>query len=190
MATETVVAHRPLNVAVAPDSVAARELTSAALAPGFDADPTLDLRYFGGRTIPHLTFVNVYLGAWERRDCTSLDAAIAAAMDDVGLNNVLAQYFPGQTVTSRFGGSRSVPDPHDVFDERTIEALVTRLDGDGVLAGHNRSNTAMCLLLPRDAILKHGESTSEQGLGGYHGSVHVRRGGRRRETVYYCVTAY
>jgi hypothetical protein len=156
------------------------------LAPGVAADASLNLRFLGGRTIAQLTFTNVYVGGWQPDARTLLDHALAAAMADAGLNNVLAQYFPGQTVGATFAGSRTVEEQATIFDQSAIEALVTRLDGDGALAGHDPWSTAICLVLAPGAILKHGDVTSEHGLGGYHGSVHVRPG----EPVYYAATVY
>jgi hypothetical protein len=179
-------AEQPLNVVVAPQSPAEAALRSGALAPGLVGDASLNLRFLGGRTIAELTFANVYVGPWQPDARTLLDHALAAAMADAGLNNVLAQYFPGQVVGATFAGSRSVDEHHTTFDQPAIEALVTRLDADGALAGHDPWSTALCLLLPPGAILKHGDVTSEHGLGGYHGSVHVRPG----EPVYYAVTVY
>jgi hypothetical protein len=184
------VARQPLNLVLAPDSPAEAALRTTERAPGFESDPTLNLHYFGGSTIPHLTFVNVYLGHWRPQDCTTLNAAIAAAMADPGLNNVLAQYFPGVDVTTRFAGSRTVPDERSRFDQPAVEELVAKLYADGALAGYDRRSTAMCILLPPGAVLHHGSVSSEQGLGGYHGSVHAGRNGRRRETVYYGVVVY
>jgi hypothetical protein len=78
-----------------------------------------------------------------------------------------------------------------------VEAIVWEVDRAGALAGLDLGATAVCLLLPEGAVLVDGDSDdpgqhvdSTHGLGGYHGSVHVQRGGRRRETVYYAVAVY
>ncbi len=200
MATQTRhrVVERPLDVVLRPDSAAAAAYRSAVLAPGFQAEPGLDLRYLGGKTIPRLTFANIYLGGWDAGERTRIDRAVAAAMADPHLNNVLAQYFPRGTVASTFAGSRSHPGlvgPRVYRD--TVEAIVSELDRDGALAGLDLGASAVCVLLPEGAVLVDGDSgdrgeqvDSTHGLGGYHGSVHVRRGGRRRETVYYAVAVY
>jgi hypothetical protein len=73
MAIQTVI-EGPLRVVVRPGSEAAASYRSAVLAPGFEPEPGLDLRYFGGRTLPHLAYGLVYLGAWDvasRRSSTS-----------------------------------------------------------------------------------------------------------------------
>lgn len=195
--TSTRVAEHPLNVVLRPDSPAAAAYRSAVLAPGFPADASLDLRYLGGKTLQRLTFTSVYLGHWDAAERSHLDRALAGAMADSHLNNVLAQYFPGQ-VGSTFAGSRAHAGPvaSRVYRD-TIETLVTELDQSGTLAALDLAASVVCLLLPHGAVLVDGDSSghghqvdSLHGLGGYHGSVHVRRGGRRRETVYYAVSVY
>jgi hypothetical protein len=200
MATQTShrVTERPLDVVLRPHSPAEAAYRSAVLAPGFEADSGLDLRYLGGKTIPLLTFRNVYLGQWDAQERTELDGAIAAAMDDPHLNNVLAQYFPGRTIGSAFAGSRvhADPVPSRVYRD-VLESLVEQLDQEGALAGLDLGSSAVCLLLPEGAVLVDADAhaggdpvDSTHGLGGYHGSVHVQRGGRTRETVYYAVAVY
>ncbi len=200
MATQTSqrVTERPLDVVLRPHSPAEAAYRSAVLAPGFDSDSGLDLRYLGGKTIPMLTFRNVYLGHWDAHERAQLDGAIAAAMDDAHLNNVLAQYFPGRTIGSAFAGSRvhTGPVPARMYRD-VLESLVEQLDHEGALAGLDLASSAVCLLLPEDGVLVDADSgeggepvDSTHGLGGYHGSVHVRRGGRTRETVYYAVAVY
>jgi len=195
--TQPRVSEQPLNVVLRPSSEAATAYRSAVLAPGFPPDASLDLRYLGGKTIPRLTFTSVYLGTWDAADRTQLDTALAAAMADPHLNNVLAQYFPGR-IGSTFAGSSLHPGavgPRVYRD--TIEALVTELDQAGTFAALDLSVTVVCLLLPHGDVLVDGDSRghgnqvdSLHGLGGYHGSVHVRRGGRTGETVYYAVSVY
>jgi hypothetical protein len=200
MATQTPprVVERPLDVVLRPDSPAEAAYRSAVLAPGFQADQGLDLRYLGGKTIPALTFTNVYLGEWNAGERTRLDGALAAAMADPHLNNVLAQYFPSKGVSSTFAGSRSHAGPirPRVYRD-TIEGMVSKLDQDGALAGLDLAASAVCLLLPEGAVLVDGNAgdrgvqiDSTHGLGGYHGSVHVQRSGRQRNAVYYAVAVY
>jgi hypothetical protein len=182
--------ERPLDVVLRPDSRAEASYRSAVLAPGFVPERGLALRYLGGRTLPHLTFTTVYLGTWDAAERTKLDHAISAAMADPHLNNVLAQYFPGETVTSTFSGSQlhGGPAPARVYRD-TVESIVRGLDVEGVA----------CLLLPRGAVLVDGSSRgghaerdldddaadSKHGLGGYHGSVHIGA-----QEIYYAVAVY
>ena len=191
MATQTRVREQLLNVVLAPGSTAEAAFRSTVLAPGFEADASLDLHYLGGKTIPQLTFTNVYLGAWNGNDREHLDQALAAALADPHLNNVLAQYFPDTTIGSTFAGSRTdgARLPGRVYRD-TVEGIVSALD----LTGLDLASSVVCLMLPRGAVLVDGTSRggddqhvdSKHGLGGYHGSVHVRE----TETVYYAVGVY
>jgi hypothetical protein len=196
-ATGTTVA-RITNVAIQPDTEAAQLYRSARVA-GFPADPTLNLERFPGKTIEQLTFTNVYLGgaaAWRSDDIQQIDWALPAAMQDSHLNNVLAQYFPDGKLTTAFKPSRVLEDavPDRMYRD-TIETLVGSLDQSGTLAGFDLASSVFCLLLPEGAVLVDGLSTapngvdSKHGLGGYHGSVHAKRGSTT-ETVYYAVCAY
>ena len=74
-------------------------------------------------------------------------------------------------------------------DKQFVESLVSHIGTSGA-RGLDLA-AVVCLLLPHGAVLVERDGvTSEHGLGGYHGSVHVRRGGRTRETVYYAVAVY
>jgi hypothetical protein len=200
MATQTRanVVERPLDVVLRPDSPAEAAYRSAVLAPGFQAEPGLDLQYLGGKTIPALTFTSVYLGTWDATERETLDRALAAAMGDPHLNNVLAQYFPQAKVSSTFAGSHLHPAPVGPRAYRdALETIVGQLDEDGTLAGLELGASAVCLLLPEGAVLVDGNADdpgepvdSTHGLGGYHGSVHVDRGGGKSDTVYYAVAVY
>src|ERR1700748_1487027 len=109
MATVATFAPRFTSVVVAGATDAAKRYQaareSAALAPGFAAHTALNLHFFGGRTIEHLTFTHVYLGgkaAWNQNDIKSIDASLSASMADPHLNNVIAQYFKDGKPTAAF----------------------------------------------------------------------------------------
>ena len=169
--------RQPLNVVLAPQSPAADAYRSAVLAAGFEPEPGLDLRYLGGKTLADLRYRFVYLGRWQSADRHALEIGLAAAMGDPGLNDVLAQYFPAQVVTATFTGSTAhrgtVPAR---VDKAAIEELVRQQSPDGAV---------VCFLLPRGAVLADDGVTSEEGLGGYHGSVHLANA-----TVYYAAAVY
>lgn len=171
------VLEQPLNVVLAPGSRAAAAFRSAVLAPGFEPDSGLDLQYMGGKTLPALSYRLLFLGHWPADERKSLTTALDGAMTDPGLNDVIAQYFPGQTVTATFTGSSThrgaVPGR---MDKASVESLVRQLDPDG---------SVVCVVLPRGVVLEDGTVTSEHGLGGYHGSVH-----RADSTVYYAAAVY
>jgi hypothetical protein len=196
-ATGTTVA-RITNVAIQPETEAA-ELYRSARVAGFPADPSLNLQRFAGKTIEHLTFTHVYLGgaaAWRSDDIQQIDWALPAAMQDSQLNNVLAQYFPDGKPTTTFKPSRIFDSsiPARVYRD-TIESLVDSLDQSGTLSGFDLASSVFCLLLPEGVVLVDGISTghngvdSKHGLGGYHGSIHAKRGSKM-ETVYYAVCVY
>lgn len=182
--------RRPLNVVLAPGSPAEAAYESAILAPGFEPEPGLDLRYFGGRTIEALTFTHVYLGDWDAADRAALDRALPAAMADRGLNEVIAQYFQGPVSATFAGATLHATAPATAYKD-TVESLVGDLDSSGALRGLDLASSVVCLLLPRGTVLVDGDSSggggpdSKHGLGGYHGSVHVGAA-----TVLYAVGVY
>jgi hypothetical protein len=211
MSTTATTRRRFTNVTYDPASGAAahyRRARREAIAGGFTPRPGLDLHRYGGKTIPALTFTNVYLGTWAVADMKSIDHALAAAMTDVGLNNVIAQYFKGKQVSSAFVPSRTLPGPVPARVYRdTIEGFVASLDSSGGLASFDLTSSVVDFMLPKGTVLVDGSSTgahqesklhdpddeqvdSKHGLGGYHGSVHVRRAGGKTETVYYAVGVY
>src|SRR5882724_8861900 len=71
--------------------------SAEALAAGLGATPAHNLRFRGGRTIQHLTYVNLFIGgsaAWSSSDIQNVDRALAAIMTDSRLDIVVNQYFP------------------------------------------------------------------------------------------------
>jgi len=220
-------ATRFTSVAVHPSSPAGAHYRqgrqTAARAHGFPARPGLNLHYYGGKTLPQLTFTNIYLGpqnAWAADDITRIDHALAAAMTDPHLNNVIAQYYP-QGCSSTFKPSRILTEPLPTRVYRdTIEQLVATLDQQNGLSGFDLTATVFCFLLPKGTVLVDGDSSgnlrhhqdtdgdgdeagtgnltarerdeaddSLHGLGGYHGSIHPKRGAAT-DTVYYAVGVY
>jgi hypothetical protein len=175
------VTEQPLNLVLRPDSPAEAAFKSAVLAPGFEPAPGLALEYLGGRTLPNLGYRLVYLGRWQAAERRELDRALAGAMRDPGLNEILAQYFPGAPVTTTVkrssAGRGAVPQR---VEKQFVETLVARI------AGADDDGSAICVLLPRGTVLVEREDvTSEHGLGGFHGSVHLHG-----TAVYYAVAVY
>jgi hypothetical protein len=192
---------------------------NAARALGFPARPGLNLHYFGGKTIENLTFTNVYLGGaarWSHDDIQRIDSSLSGAMTDGHLNNVLAQYYNDGRPTTTFKPSRVLegPLPARVFRD-TVEGFVAGLDAQNALSGFDLASSVFCFMLPRGVVLVDGvkgahqerhddddddspnlalrekdeASDSRHGLGGYHGSVHAKRG-KTTDTVYYAVGVY
>lgn len=125
--------------------------------PGIGATPSEDLKYRGGHTIPHLEFVNLYVGgddAWAKNDIESIDHSIAAAMSDRNLNNVMMQYFGNQPISSTARPSH----PLNGYRPRTmsqgdIEYCLSYLYDKGFLKGYDHSSTVFNFLLPQGTVL-------------------------------------
>ncbi|HWB83931.1 MAG TPA: hypothetical protein VG675_07305 [Bryobacteraceae bacterium] len=208
----------PLRVVVKKGSKAAQRLTKraglnpAVLASGFKPTPKEDLTFHGGKTIQNLTFANFYIageGSWKDADIQNIDHALAAAMSDKNLNNVMIQYFGNQPITSKLAFSKKLPgDKPAVVSQGDVEALLPELNNQGLLDGLDFNSTVMNVLLPPGTILTDDEATSSgllrrmpraipheeeassvDGLGGYHGSIHLTMSGVAR-TIYYAVGVY
>jgi hypothetical protein len=140
---------------------------------------------------------------------SNIDNALAAALSDAGLESVIAQYYPGTSISSRMLPSavHDAPVPATVYKD-TAETLVEQLYSDGVLGDADPTSTVICIMLPQSVVLsddfspghappavrKQGvikideddAADSRNGLGGYHGSVQVGGGAE----VYYAVGVY
>jgi hypothetical protein len=206
-------ASRPLNVTLAPQSRALEAyakragVASDALAAGFHARPDLDLTPRGGRTVADLSFVNLYLGgssAWDASDRTNIDAALSAALSDEGLESIIAQYYDGP-ISARMLESDFIEDRlKSHFFKDDAERLVRHMFGQQIFGDASPADTVVNMMLPRGVILVDGRSDgrdedeghssvlvdddaadSTQGLGGYHGSVHVHG-----QVILYAVGVY
>jgi hypothetical protein len=188
MATVATFAPRFTSVVVAAATDAARRYQaareSAALAPAFAPHKSLNLHFFGGRTIEQVTFTHIYLGgraAWQPDDITAIDASLSAAMTDQHLNNVIAQYFKDGKASAAFKPSRILegPVPMRVFRD-TVEGFVAGLDQANGLSGFNLASSVFCFMLPKGVVLVDGDS----GAGAKHHAEHEERqehhGGRER----------
>jgi hypothetical protein len=167
------------------------------------AELTFVNRYIGGAT------------AWSASDQQSIDGALSAALSDPGLQSVIAQYFPGH-ITSTMLPSAVDPEPAPatVYKD-TAEALAVKLHGGGALGTAAATSSVICMMLPsgvvlsddfspgyrppaanadgderrRRGVIRIGDddaASSKNGLGGYHGSVHLADGSE----IYYAVGVY
>ena len=215
--------RRPMNVYVRRGSKAEKTFRKRsgspipkAIVPGIAPSPDHDLKYQGGKTIQNLRFMNFYVGgdAWNSGDIANVDKALAAAMSDRNLNNVMVQYFPGP-ITTNFDGSQTLPGPApQVISQGDVEQMVTTFYNGGKLTAHDLTSTVFNVMLPpgtvlntdttvtggaqhvsaavkkaavkRKVIVVQDDADSLNGLGGYHGSVHVSGTDR----VYYAVGVY
>ena len=200
---------RVLYVVVAPRSEAAtayrealgRPPEPAALAPGIAPHPEYDLTDHGGKKLQAMSYASFYVGAagaWADSDVQSIDTALAAAMTDAFLNDILGQYFGGVAPSTAPLASRKLDlSQPKTFDKTAIETAVINLLANGQLAGLDLGQTVLNLMLPLGAVLSDSGGTqglqslnesaadSLHGLGGYHGSVHS--GG---QVVYYATGVY
>ncbi|MFO1041106.1 MAG: hypothetical protein U0941_04925 [Planctomycetaceae bacterium] len=204
-------AQSPRNGGAKPRKLTMSASTSSpnteALANGLPPSPQEDLRYRGGRTIRDLTWINIYVGgqsAWDQQDWRNIDKALASAMTDEHLNNVIRQYFNNQPIGNTFKGSFFLSGWKPQFVAKSeLERQVSGLYSSGAFKGMDLPNTVINFMLPRGTVLgdpsagaaeapvsnkaiPHEEAEdSTGGLGGYHGSVHVNGA-----TVYYAVGVY
>lgn len=205
---------RPLHVLAAPGPVADAAYRgtegapqAGAIAPGIAPTPAHDLVFHGGKTIADLAYVNLYLGgqaAWADSDVQAIDQAVAEAMTDPWLNNVMAQYFPAATISCRFLRSQVLADPPaPSYSQGDLEALAESLYSQAQLQAPDLGSTVFCFLLPPGAVLTDDPNPTQSGgappqhavdslhgLGGFHGSVHPQAMGGGQATVYYAVSVY
>jgi len=152
----------PMRVFVAKGSKAEKSVRSrismpAVRAPGLPASPKHDLIFHGGKTIADLIFINFFVGgaaAWNPSDIQSINDALAAAMSDKNLNNVMSQYYPSGNITSTFQGSHILAGPPPAkVSQGDVENLVRRLFQAGTLSGVNFASTLLNFMLPSGTVL-------------------------------------
>lgn len=164
-----------------------------AIAPGIDPAPLEDLMFHGGKVVPQMEFQNIYLGgngAWTDEDVTSIDSAIQRAMRHKRLNNVMVQYFPGVKPSCDMRPSFVLDGAPPVqLDEPDVQAHLVAMFQAGLLKKSSLDSCLFNLVLPAGSVLRLGSSSSRNGLGGYHGSVHVKQGGKTT-TLYYSANVY
>lgn len=213
---------RTINAALRPGSPASQRyreraatspelrasLARRAIAAGFRPTAEHDLLYFGGRIIHDMVVQTIYLGgarAWSTDDRQNIDDALAVALADPGLENVLAQYFGDQPASCRFLPSLiRAGRPRREYRSKDVSALATSYGARLADEGADLTNRLLLFMLPRGATLtddsvpgvratalnpalRHAEEVSSiDGLGGYHGSVHFAPG----QTAYYAVCVY
>jgi len=195
----------PMRVQVAPGSEAeyrhyrnalrrsGERFRREALAAGVSASPQDDLIFRGGKTLPHMAFQNIYLGHpndFAHGDFESIDNAITRLVRDERLQTIIQQYFPGKKLEYDIATSVMLDEnrPNEM-DEPDVQNKVIDLFDKKLIAATDLDRTIFNLVLPPDTVLKLNSSSSRNGLGGYHGSVHFSREGQTR-TLYYSANVY
>ena len=179
------------------------------IAPGLAPSPIHDLIFHGGKTVPQMQFQNLYVGgnaSWNESDISNIDRAISTAMTDRKLNNVIGQYFPGKAISCDSIASRILPgNKPATVSQGDVEALASRLFREGSLGNSDFDVTIFNFILPSGTVLNTDkaatgglanrkrvsrEANSLNGLGGYHGSVHVKNAQGKPVTLYYSADAF
>ena len=181
----------------------------------FPSHPQEDLVYRGGRTIADLRYKTFYLGkSWAQGALAAarqnLDAALAAAMSDPRLNEIVGQYFGGSNITTAALASTVLDlTLQSTYDKGDIHDLVQKTYMSGALSAVDLDTCVISYVLPPQAILsseggaeaiqsavraprgtpEEEEANSKNGLGGYHGSVHIPHPGSPI-TIYYAVATW
>jgi hypothetical protein len=168
-------------------------LMPGALAPGVNPAPLEDLIFHGGKVVPQMEFQNVYLGgtsSWSIEDITSIDFSILRAMQHKRLNNVMAQYFPGNALSCDARDSFILDDIKPAqLNEPDVQELVVSLFDSNLIAKSDLETCIFNLVLPAGSVLKLDDLSSMDGLGGYHGSTHIMRAGKKI-TLYYSANVF
>lgn len=103
----------------------------AATASKFAPTPAHNLINHGGNIIQDLVYTNFYIGgasSWAASDIKNIDDALAAAMADTNLNNVMMQYFKNKPITTTFEPSHILPGARpSQFSQGDVEQLVNSL---------------------------------------------------------------
>jgi hypothetical protein len=221
-ATKRAVKFRPMNVVTTPGSPAEKYYRGlaapmaavvAATRSNFAPTPAHNLINHGGNIIQDLVYTNFYIGgasSWAASDIKNIDDALAAAMADTDLNNVVMQYFTNKPITTTFKPSHILPGARpSQFSQGDVEELVKSLFQQGALQGFDFDSTVFNFLLPSGTILTtdeaptaaispagnaataaaipvEDEASSLQGLGGYHGSIHPTS----KITIYYAIGVF
>jgi hypothetical protein len=138
-------------------------------------------------------FQNVYLGHpkdFAGGDVESIDDSITRLMRDAQLQSIVQQYFQGKKLEYDIAPSVILDENRrNEMDEPDVQNKVIDLFDKNLITTTDLDRTVFNLILPPDTILKLNGSSSRNGLGGYHGSVHFQRDGQTR-TLYYSANVY
>lgn len=151
---ETTSKNATLSDATPGEAAAAANVGS--LPPGIPATPAEDLLFRGGKTIADLVYTNFFVGGqnvWADSDRRNIDEALAAAMSDGPLNDIMAQYFSGPISSTIQDSSFLGQGWPAVVSRGDIERVVRRLHDKGRLVAFPLASTVFNFMLPRGTIL-------------------------------------
>jgi hypothetical protein len=170
------------------DKKPAARASRAALATGIDPAPLKDLIFHGGKVVSQMEFQNIYLGgaaSWKEATISAIDTSIFRAMRDRRLNNVMKQYFPNRTLTCDMRASFILDEPKPLsLGEPEIQDHIFAAYDSNLIAKRDIDTTIFNFILPSGTTLRLDNSSSLQGLGGYHGSVRRMRAGKMIRLYY------
>lgn len=166
---------RTMNVVLHPDSKSANEyywssqraetdkvvsdtVRPDALVIGIPSTPSHNLVFNKGKTIKDLSYTNFYIGknVWNMTDVHNIDGALARAMSDTRLNQIIAQYFNNARITSTFKGQDKpfiTSFAPEVISKGDIESVLSILKERGRLDGLDLTSTIFNFMLPTETIL-------------------------------------
>jgi hypothetical protein len=213
MSDHSVSGYRTRGIVFANTGPGASQRSAAAIASA----PEEDLVFRGGRILPDVSFKTFYVGkVWAKPKLSDarrkLDLALAAAMSDSALNEIVGQYFTESPISTTAHPSAVLDVPiQDVFNKGDVHALAEQVFTSGALAAVDLNGCVINFVLPPGAVLSSDgggkaqkkpaghkklpgtpedeEQDSRHGLGGYHGSIHIQRPGNP-VTVLYSVAVW
>jgi hypothetical protein len=155
------------------------------------------------------------VAAWRQSDMQNIDHALQAALTDAALQSLIAQYFNGPISSAMLPSAVSGAAVGATVYKDTVEQLATQMHAEGALGEADPASSVINVMLPKGVVLSDdfspgykppagGEekyerrrkgtikldpddaADSRNGLGGYHGSIHVEGA----ITIYYAVGVY
>lgn len=157
---------------------------------GVPASTKVDVKYFGGGVLDHPVVSNVYVGdyfktAQGQKDVQHNDAFTKDFVQNKDYNSIWHQYGVSTGTTEQshvLGGKFSAT---AVITQKQVESMLQKALADGTVEPGPQS--LFNFVLPPGATLKMDDgSSSKQGLGGFHSSIHTPDG----KEVFYSAIAY
>jgi hypothetical protein len=190
--TDAKPSHRPTGVNCWPadgfDGAPSKGTKGTGAGTGTTPTPaanSFDLTFHGGKVLKAPVFQPIYVGDYWKTTTGAADRtyndAFAKDLVSGGHEALLGQYGVG---TGSTAPSTVVAGKPKTMTQAQVEALVKKQVAAGAVA--DGPETVHMVVLPPGTVLKHGTSSSKNGLGGFHGSFVDDAG----KTVYYGVVVY